>query len=303
MVVKVVRGVDVGALDKEKMCPSQWIFTSPPDRRYTNAVVDWYDLVDSELFSINEYDSLLEDLGFKDGKILFSNFRIPVKSLDEGFASLMSDEDVLSLLWHVPKDREIEEIVEDDDVENKNEASTSKVAPLGEGCGTSEIYHKFDLDLSQGPKEKAKHEMQWDLHTLNDDDDDLLELDDLIDWKQDNYHGDNEKEETALLFVELDQLLEHVAFLNVELRESVVGVDLPVIDVDAPIVPVDAPDIALKKEIQIPRKRKRYMEYESSSAIVTFGRANKRRMLYPTDKTEKIIKYKSMEANGLGFHV
>ncbi|GKB76470.1 hypothetical protein Tco_0943365, partial [Tanacetum coccineum] len=30
----------------------------------------------------------------------------------------------------------IEEIVEDDDVKNKNEASTSKVAPLGEVYGT-----------------------------------------------------------------------------------------------------------------------------------------------------------------------
>nr|GEW52373.1 hypothetical protein [Tanacetum cinerariifolium] len=80
-------------------------------------------------------NAMVEDLGFKDGRILLSHFRIPGKSLDEGLAPLMSNEDVLSLLWRVPRDREIEEkgvlieeIVEDDDVENKHEASTSKVA-------------------------------------------------------------------------------------------------------------------------------------------------------------------------------
>ncbi|GKG13445.1 hypothetical protein Tco_0350405, partial [Tanacetum coccineum] len=128
-----------------------------------------------ELFSINEYDSLLEDLGFKDGKILFSHFRILGKSLDEGLAPLMFDEDVLSLLWHAPRDREIEVYVENgvslvekqmmevrlakgngvlieeiDDVKNKNEASTSKVAPLGEVYGTS-IYGFSDCDSSNHP--------------------------------------------------------------------------------------------------------------------------------------------------------
>ncbi|GKE70890.1 hypothetical protein Tco_1528962, partial [Tanacetum coccineum] len=225
---------------------------------------------------------------------------IPRKLLDEGLAPLMSDEYVLSLLWHVPRDREIEvyiendvslvekqmmevslakgkgvlieEIVEDSDVENKNEASTSK------------IDHEFDLDLSQDPKEKVEEGMQGDLHTLNDNDDDLLQLDDPIVWQQDNYHGDNEEEDIALLFAELDQLLEYVAFLNVKIRESVVV-------------------IALEEEIQRPRKRKREMENESASAIVTFGKPNKRRRLNPTNKTEKGMEDKVTEPNGLGFHV
>ncbi|GKF26593.1 hypothetical protein Tco_0082487, partial [Tanacetum coccineum] len=124
----------------------------------------------------------------------------------------------------------IEEIYEDDDVENKNKASTSKV-------------------------------------------------DALIVWQQDNYHRDNEEEETALLFAELDQLLEHVVFLNAELRET------------------------LEEEIQRPRKRKRGMEDESAYAIVTFGRPNKSRKYNPTDKTKKGMEDKAMEANGLRFHV
>ncbi|GJS03093.1 hypothetical protein Tco_0319601 [Tanacetum coccineum] len=197
-------------------------FTAPPDRRFSLAIVDWYDLVDSKLFSINEYDSLLEDLRFKDGRIRFSHFRIPGKSLDEGVAPLMSNKDVVSLLKYVPRDREIEVyvdndvslvekrmtevslgkgngiLIEEDDVENKNKASTSKVAPLSEGCGKIiygfsdsdssddppwssecinekrqqrcsdefqfikllfEIDREFDLDLSQDPIEKAEQEI------------------------------------------------------------------------------------------------------------------------------------------------
>ncbi|GJZ48580.1 putative reverse transcriptase domain-containing protein [Tanacetum coccineum] len=88
------------------------------NRRYTNAVVDWYDFVDSELFSINKYDSLLEDLGFKDGRILFTHFWIPGKSLDEGLAPLMSDEDqMMEVSLAKGKGVLIEEIVEDDNVE------------------------------------------------------------------------------------------------------------------------------------------------------------------------------------------
>ncbi|GKD57594.1 hypothetical protein Tco_1290981 [Tanacetum coccineum] len=97
----------------------------------------------------------------------------------------------------------------------------------------------------------------------------------------DNYHKHNDEEESALLFFELNQLLEHVSFLNAKLRESVVGVNPPLVAVDAqvvpvdgPVVPVDGPVIALKGEIQRPRKRKRDMEDESASAIVTFGRSN-----------------------------
>nr|GEX78055.1 hypothetical protein [Tanacetum cinerariifolium] len=129
------------------------------------------------------------------------------------------------------------------------------------------------------------------------------QLDDPIFRQHDNYNGDNKESETTLLFAELDQLLEHVAFLNVELRESVVGVDPLVIVVDALVVPVDAPVIALEYEIQIPKKRKIEIKDESASAIITFGRPNKRRRLNPSEKTEKGMKDKAMEANGLGFHV
>ncbi|GJW28296.1 hypothetical protein Tco_0045171 [Tanacetum coccineum] len=102
--------------------------------------------VDSETFSINGYDAMLEDLGIKDGSILFSRFRIPRKSLDEGLVPLMSNQDVLSLLQYVPIYKEIEvyveknmmevvlgmgkgvvieEVVEDDEVKEASETGNS----------------------------------------------------------------------------------------------------------------------------------------------------------------------------------
>nr|GEY11828.1 hypothetical protein [Tanacetum cinerariifolium] len=53
----------------------------------------------------------------------------------------------------------------------------------------------------------------------------LVNLGILVDWQHDPYHGDNEAEETKKLFSELDQLLEHVSFLNDKLSETVVGFD------------------------------------------------------------------------------
>ncbi|GJX74979.1 hypothetical protein Tco_0313574 [Tanacetum coccineum] len=76
--------------------------------RFCFQVIDWYDLVDSDHFSLDEYDALLEDLRFNDGGILFSHFRIPGKSLDEGFVLLMSKENLVNVLKYVPRYKEIE---------------------------------------------------------------------------------------------------------------------------------------------------------------------------------------------------
>ncbi|GJT52616.1 hypothetical protein Tco_0978773 [Tanacetum coccineum] len=172
----------------------------------------------------------------------------------------------------------IEEIVEDDDVENKNEASMSKVTPLGEGSGTS-IYGFSDSDSSDYPPWSSecmneKRQQRWSdefqFSKLLFEIDHEFDVDDPVVWQQDNYHGDNDEEEITHLFVELEQLLEHVDFLSVELRESV---------------------------------RKKDMEDESASVIVFFGRPNKRKRLNPAEKTDKGMEDKEMEANGLGLHV
>ncbi|GJV06950.1 hypothetical protein Tco_1344606 [Tanacetum coccineum] len=48
---------------------------------------------------------------FKDGRNLYSHFRISGKSLDKGLVPLMSEENVVNLLNYVPRYREIEENV------------------------------------------------------------------------------------------------------------------------------------------------------------------------------------------------
>nr|GFB28389.1 hypothetical protein [Tanacetum cinerariifolium] len=109
-------------------------FTSPPGKIYHCATIEWSDLDDSETFFINENDAMLEDLCIKDGSILFSRFRIPEKSLDEGLVPLMSNQDVLSLLQYVHIYKEIEVYVEkntmevvlvtENDVQTKTKPST-----------------------------------------------------------------------------------------------------------------------------------------------------------------------------------
>ncbi|GJX91097.1 hypothetical protein Tco_0344423 [Tanacetum coccineum] len=117
--------------------------------------------------------------------------------------------------------------LDENDVETKTEASTSKVSPLVEGSNDS-IFGFSVPDTNDHPS--------WSFESMNDP----------VGWQQDAYHEDDEAEETKKLFAELDQLLEHVAFLNDELRETMVGVDAPIVAVDALVVPFDAPVIALE---------------------------------------------------------
>ncbi|GJZ78580.1 hypothetical protein Tco_0643417 [Tanacetum coccineum] len=122
--------------------------------------------------------------------------------------------------------------------------------------------------------------MEWDLETWMDDDD-VLQQEDLVDWQQDPYHGDDEAEETTKLFAELDQLLEHVAFLNDELRETgSVGKGRACVR--------RLKNQGRGKEIT---KMRVHMN-------VSFGRPNKRRML---NSTEKAMEEKAMKDYGLDF--
>ncbi|GKB10328.1 hypothetical protein Tco_0844251 [Tanacetum coccineum] len=57
---------------------------------------------------------MLDKLGLGDGRILFSHFKIPCTSLDDGLASLMADEDVVKLLEYVPRFREVDVYVKED---------------------------------------------------------------------------------------------------------------------------------------------------------------------------------------------
>ncbi|GKC36686.1 hypothetical protein Tco_1049070, partial [Tanacetum coccineum] len=110
---------DIDALERrlndvkrESRCDIDALERRLKDRRYHFAVIEWYDLVDIKRFFIYEFDAMLEGLGIKGGSFLFSHFRIPRKSLDKGLVSLISHQDVLSLLKYVPSYKEIEVYVE-----------------------------------------------------------------------------------------------------------------------------------------------------------------------------------------------
>ncbi|GKC63158.1 hypothetical protein Tco_1095756, partial [Tanacetum coccineum] len=158
--------------------------------RYRYAVIEWYDLVDSKRFSIYGYDAMLEDLGIKDGSILFSHFKIPGKSLDEGLH-------MMEVVSGNGKGVFIKDIVEDEELnETTTEHSTSKV---DHPPWSSESLSDSDSNLSQDPIEmtkevKAEQETQepvyYDFHPLmcdSDYDHSLSGLEgDLETWNDDD---------------------------------------------------------------------------------------------------------------------
>nr|GEU71228.1 hypothetical protein [Tanacetum cinerariifolium] len=118
---------------------------------------------------------MLEDLGIKGGSFLFSHFKIPRKSLDEGLVPLTYHQDVLSLLEYVPSYKEIKvyvekhtmevvfskgkgvvigEIVEDDKV---NKASVdAPVVVVKEQL--EKIEHVVDEEIERPRKKKRENE-------------------------------------------------------------------------------------------------------------------------------------------------
>ena len=56
---------------------------------------------------------MLDALGLGDDSTLFSNFRIPEKSLDDGLVPLMSVEDVVQMFKYVPHFKEIDVYIEE----------------------------------------------------------------------------------------------------------------------------------------------------------------------------------------------
>ncbi|PWA76003.1 rcd1/Caf40 [Artemisia annua] len=105
-------------------------FTIPPNRRYRFGDIDYVDLIDCHLFSIQQFVSMLDELGLGVDTKLYTHFRILGESLDDGLVPLMSEEDMVTLLKYVPRFKEteslksvvIEEIEDEDKDDVFNEA-------------------------------------------------------------------------------------------------------------------------------------------------------------------------------------
>nr|GEU86945.1 hypothetical protein [Tanacetum cinerariifolium] len=117
----------------------------------------------------------------------------------------------------------IEEIMEDD----KDPIDMTKVVKAEQEMQEPTYFNFYPL-MYDNDYDRSISGLVEDLETWNDDDD-LLQQVDPYDWQQDPYHGDDEVQENAELFAELDDLLERLPFLNDELKENVVGVDAPVV--------------------------------------------------------------------------
>ncbi|GJY58871.1 hypothetical protein Tco_0458763 [Tanacetum coccineum] len=115
------------------------------------------------------------------------------------------------------------------------------------------VYYNFHPLMYDSDYDCSISGLEEDLETWNDDDD-LLQQVYPYDWQQDPYDRDDETEENVELFAELDNLLEHLPFLNDELKENVVGVDAPVIVVEEQLERIEH---VVDEEIKRPRKRKR----------------------------------------------
>nr|GFA45654.1 F-box domain-containing protein [Tanacetum cinerariifolium] len=144
----------------------------------------------------------------------------------------------------------------------------TKVVKVEQGM-QEPVYYNFHPLMYDSDYDCSISGLVGDLETWNDDDD-LLQQVDPYDWKQDPYHGDDEAEENAKLFAELDDLLERLPFLNDELKENVVGVDALVVVVEEQLERIEH---VVDEEIEKPRKRKRENEDESASAnVLLFGK-------------------------------
>nr|GEV98544.1 ribonuclease H-like domain-containing protein [Tanacetum cinerariifolium] len=73
------------------------VFTISPNRKYNNGNITFVDLINSDQFSVNEIDSMLEDLGENGHRVMFYHFLKPGCDLDNGLEPLACDKDVVLL--------------------------------------------------------------------------------------------------------------------------------------------------------------------------------------------------------------
>ena len=130
-------------------------FTEPPKRKYVEGEVTFVDLIDIDQCKIDMLDTVMfQCLGLQER--LFYHYKLPMKSLDSGLRSLVSDTDISDMLKYVHKHRIIYVYVEHGtsylhpDV-NVVEFEETHVGPSNVG---NETWDFFDADVeSEGESE------------------------------------------------------------------------------------------------------------------------------------------------------
>nr|GEU30512.1 transposase, MuDR, MULE transposase domain protein [Tanacetum cinerariifolium] len=202
------------------------------------------------MFFIYELVRMLGELGLGDNnKIMYTYFRIPSMSLDDGLVSLMADEDVIKLLNYVPMYKEIKVYIETnvsskcvgDDVvikeiveynvfstgrkESRNDENIGNLdcdneVPTANVFSFRNLMEYFDVEIHNvanehenvdGVHEQTAAEIREKVvETLMGND--LFQQDSFVKWQQDPYHFVNEQQEIAQVAVELNHSDEEVCF-------------------------------------------------------------------------------------------
>nr|GEU79745.1 transposase, mutator type [Tanacetum cinerariifolium] len=77
-------------------------FTTPPKSRYKGGKINWVDDIDSDIFSIVEVTSMMEELGYENPCLAYY-YKKPNIDLDNGLTELAVDKDVCEMLMYVDK--------------------------------------------------------------------------------------------------------------------------------------------------------------------------------------------------------
>ncbi|CAI9294213.1 unnamed protein product [Lactuca saligna] len=81
-------------------------------RSYIDELVDHFDFVDMDVFSVHELDDMMAVLGYNDGSIMFYHFMILETDLDSGLLPLGIDQEFIQLARYVPNHKEINLYIE-----------------------------------------------------------------------------------------------------------------------------------------------------------------------------------------------
>nr|GEV34569.1 hypothetical protein [Tanacetum cinerariifolium] len=179
-------------------------FISPPIRRYRFGDIDWFDFVHCDMFSMNILEEIFKDLGYIDGRILFTHFRIPRESFDVGLLPLMFDKGVIRFLKCVPRCKEVEVYIETG-VSLIERHVMERMTSKSKGVVIIEI---VDHDVN-GVVGKEFNDVNWkdDPHHLVDEPGEISDMFDKLDQALDELDQVIEDEDVTHLFANYDQVI------------------------------------------------------------------------------------------------
>ncbi|KAL4583482.1 hypothetical protein LXL04_008055 [Taraxacum kok-saghyz] len=165
------------------------VFTQFPEKTYVNGTVDHFDFVDVDLFSVHEFEDMLEQLGYVNRENMNYQFLIPEIELQYGLLPLVNDQDVITLCKYVSQaksthdsDDDFLAVVDTDMFESTgivDEAREKMIYDLlkAKPCSSGELHPKV-FKLGQKFKSKKDIKAMVDMHS--------------IDTKRDLYYAKND---------------------------------------------------------------------------------------------------------------